>query len=233
MVLSTHQPIFMPWPGLFQKALRSDCLVLLDNVQFPRGRGWMHRNRLKQKSGELWISVPVRRRGRGLQTIREAEVCDEEAWGRKLLGSLRHWYSDAPYLGTYLGPLEELVGSNPLRLSQLNVAIVRLFWDALNLECQLLVQSEMGVTGTGSDLLINLCRSVGADAYSSFNQAAKYVDSPVFFYAGIDLRFFAYRPLRYPQLWGDFLPNLSTLDLLLNCGPTSRDILKRSLGSSG
>jgi len=29
----------------------------------------------------------------------------------------------------------------------------------------------------------------------------------------------------YPQLWGDFIPNLSALDLALNCGPRAGDIL--------
>ena len=34
-----------------------------------------------------------------------------------------------------------------------------------------------------------------------------------------------FRPPVYPQLWGDFIYNLSALDLLLNCGPKSREIV--------
>jgi hypothetical protein len=47
MLAVTHQPIVLPWPGFFCKALRADALVLLDRVQCPLRRGWMHRNRLK------------------------------------------------------------------------------------------------------------------------------------------------------------------------------------------
>ena len=33
----------------------------------------------------------------------------------------------------------------------------------------------------------------------------------------------------YPQQWGDFLPNMSALDLLFNCGPESRHYLSRQV----
>jgi hypothetical protein len=65
MVVTTHQPIFLPWPGLFYKALQADALVLLDRVQFPQGRGWLHRNRLKSDQGDHWLRVPIRKGGRG------------------------------------------------------------------------------------------------------------------------------------------------------------------------
>ncbi|HZE21534.1 MAG TPA: WbqC family protein, partial [Desulfobaccales bacterium] len=42
-----------------------------------------------------------------------------------------------------------------------------------------------------------------------------------------ELRYFKYNPPIYPQLWGDFLANLSVFDLVLNCGPKARDILLR------
>jgi hypothetical protein len=42
---------------------------------------------------------------------------------------------------------------------------------------------------------------------------------------GIEITRSNFRPPVYPQLWGDFIYNLSTLDLLLNCGPKSRDIV--------
>jgi hypothetical protein len=64
MVVTTHQPIFLPWPGFFYKALQVDALVLLDHVQFPQGRGWLHRNRLKSDQGDHWLRVPIRKGSR-------------------------------------------------------------------------------------------------------------------------------------------------------------------------
>lgn len=54
MIVTTHQPIFLPWPGFFYKALCADVMVLLDDVQFPLGRTWITRNRLKSAQGEQW-----------------------------------------------------------------------------------------------------------------------------------------------------------------------------------
>jgi len=58
MVIACHQPNFMPWSGLFFKALVADQLVLLDDVQFPLGGSWVNRNRLKNDQGELCSPCP-------------------------------------------------------------------------------------------------------------------------------------------------------------------------------
>jgi hypothetical protein len=36
------------------------------------------------------------------------------------------------------------------------------------------------------------------------------------------------RPV-YPQLWGDFIANLSVLDLIFNCGDAARPILNTQM----
>jgi hypothetical protein len=92
MIVTTHQPIFLPWPGFFYKALRADTMVLLDRVQFPlgRSRSWMTRNRLKSDQGELWLRVPVWKAGKGKQIIRDVAICDDRNWRRKHLSRIIH-----------------------------------------------------------------------------------------------------------------------------------------------
>ena len=225
MILSAHQPIFLPWPGFFYKALRSDCMVVLDDVQFPRGRSWLTRNRLKNDNGELWLTVPVRRKGRGIERIREVEIYDERGWRRKHLRSLEQNYVHAPYFEDYFGTIEALYGEGHERLVDLNRAVIRFLWDALALETKLVVQSELGVTGRGTDLLVALCRQVRADRYAVFPAAEKHIDVPLLKENGIEPVHLGFRPPVYPQLWGDFIYNLSTVDLLFNCGPKSASII--------
>jgi hypothetical protein len=55
--------------------------------------------------------------------------------------------------------------------------------------------------------------------------AGKYLDEDRFKKAGIRLTDFKPPSLFYPQLWGDFIPNLAALDLVFNCGPKAHDIL--------
>jgi hypothetical protein len=108
MVVATHQPIFLPWPGFFYKALHADALVLLDRVQFPQGRGWMYRNRLKSDRGDHWLRVPIWRAGRGTQLIADVEICDDTDWRAGHLRSVRELYAHAPYLEPHLAALEEI-----------------------------------------------------------------------------------------------------------------------------
>jgi hypothetical protein len=95
----------------------------------------------------------------------------------------------------------------------------------LAVETKLILLSEIGIRETGVRLLIEICNHFGASTYLAQKSAGEYLDDKAFQKAGIQLRFFKPPALIYPQLWGDFIPNLSTFDLLFNCGPKARDIL--------
>ena len=79
--------------------------------------------------------------------------------------------------------------------------------------------------------LVEVCTSLRATQYLAQGAAAKYLDHQLFSDAHIQVR--CVNPPRpvYPQLWGDFIANLSTLDLLFNCGQKSLEIIKRTSGS--
>jgi hypothetical protein len=225
MILTTHQPIFLPWPGFFHKAMHADCMVLLDDVQFPRGRSWINRNRLKDEDGELWLTVPVWKRGRGLQAIRRVEICNEKNWRQKHRRSLRQNYARAPYATDYLDAVERIYRQNHATLVDVNIDFIEFFWEALSIKAKLLRQSDMGVTGTGTDLLIAICRQAGAGRLLTFPMVEKHLDAAKMKRGGIELMHDSFRPPVYPQLWGEFIYNLSTLDMLLNCGPKSGAII--------
>lgn len=227
MIVTTHQPIFLPWPGFFYKALCADTLVLLDEVQFPLGRGWMNRNRLKSNQGELWLTVPVWKKGRGRQRIRDVEICDETDWRRKHLLSLRQQYAHAPYLAEHLPAIEAIYGRDHRYLLGLNLDLIRYLWGALGVRAALLRQSELGAAGGGTDLLVAICRSLGSETYRTLSPVEKYLDQTRFAESGINLEFVRFSPPLYPQLWGEFRYNASILDLLLNCGPKALKILAR------
>jgi hypothetical protein len=225
MVVATHQPIFLPWPGFFYKALRADALVLLDHVQFPHGRGWLHRNRLKSDQGDHWLRVPLRKAGRGTYRIADIEICEDMDWRARHLRSVRELYAHAPYLQPHVPTLEAIYARRHRTLAALNIDLIRQLWDALGVPTKLYLQSELGVGGRGVDLLANVCEALTADTYLALTVAAKYIDPQALGARRIALALAKFRPPVYPQLWGDFRYNVSTLDLLLNCGPKARDII--------
>jgi hypothetical protein len=219
MIVSANQPYFAPFPGFFYKACQSDVMILLDSVQFPRGTTWISRNRFKNDQGTLWITIPVWKTGLGLQRIDRVRICHEGRWHRKHLESLRTAYGNAPYLEEHAEFLEDVFSARFDRLVDLNIGIIHYLAAVFGVGTRLLRLSELGAEGRGTGLLVDACRRLGADCFLAQAPAAKYLDAGAFARAGIELRFFSYPAPVYPQLWGDFIGNLSSLDLVLNCGP--------------
>jgi hypothetical protein len=85
--------------------------------------------------------------------------------------------------------------------------------------------SELGIEQRGSMLLVEICRVLGAKHYLAAASARAYLDEGLFQDAGIELIFLKPPILIYPQLWGSFIPNLSILDLIFNCGPKARELV--------
>jgi len=225
MIVACQQPYFLPWPGFFAKAMQADLMVLLDHVQFPLGSSWVSRNRIKTKDGQLWLSVPVLRKDRTFQKINQVEIFNERGWGKKFSQRLAYAYRHAPYLEEHQPFLDRTFQSRWTHLVQLNLPILEYLRESLALRTPLQLSSTLGITSTGPQLLIDLCRETKADTYLSSRAGRKYVDESMLRRAGVDIRYVRYRPPAYPQLWGPFRPNLSVVDLILNCGPKSRSII--------
>ncbi len=225
MIVSANQPYFAPFPGFFQKALLSDVLVLLDRVQFPRGTTWLTRNRVKNDQGALWLTVPVWKKGLGLQRIDEVRICHEGRWAGKHLASLKSAYGNAPFFEDHEPFLDALYSERLERLVDFNVKIIRHMMAHLQVATRLVLLSELNADATEPRLSVDICRELGAARFLAQSGAKKYLDEAQFEQSGISLTFFTPRPPVYPQLWGDFLPNLSVFDLLFNCGPRTRNLL--------
>lgn len=225
MILTTNQPYFSPFPGFFYKAYISDVFVLLDSVQFPRGTTWITRNRFKNDQGTLWMTIPVWKKGLGLQNINEVRICHEGHWSRKNLASLQQAYAHAPYFAEHVNFAREMFSNRYDKLIDLNIAIIRHLMAHLVIETEIKLQSDLGINSRGRQLLIDLCKHFGASTFLAQLYARKYLDADLFQQAGIELQFFKPPSCIYPQLWGDFIYDLSAFDLLFNCGPKAHGIL--------
>lgn len=225
MIVSTNQPYFVPFPGFFYKAHLSDIFVVLDTVQFPRGSSWVSRNRFKNDQGVLWLIVPVWKKGLGLQRINDVRICHEFRWAAKHLASLRTAYARAPYLADHLPFIEKTYGARFEKLTELNMAFIRYIFRQLGIQTKIVPLSELGIQAAGNQLLVEICQHLGASVYLAQDAAAKYLDHRFFQHKGIEIQIIKPPACVYPQLWGDFVSNLSTFDLLFNCGPRAREIL--------
>jgi hypothetical protein len=219
------QPGYLPWLGFFDQMRRSDVFVYYDDVQFDK-HGWRNRNRIKSPSGPQWLTVPVLHHGKGQPLITETLIDGRTDWARKHIGTLRQYYAKAPYVKRYLPELEELLNQPWTRIVDLDIAVVDRMAGWLKLSPNVVRASELGVGGAQSERLINLCVHFGAQRYLSGSAARDYLEVGAFEQRGIEVVWQDYRHPVYPQQHEPFVPYLSAIDLLLNCGDDSVSILK-------
>jgi len=225
MIISTIQPYFAPYPGFFYKAYLSDYLVILDDVQFPLKTTWITRNRIKNDQGTLWMTIPVMKKGLGLQRIRDVKICQTGNWKKKHLLSFKSAYSHAPFFQDHIHQIEQIFTSHYDFLQDLNMEIINYILRFLRIKTQIVLMSELGVSGKGMKLIIDICKSLDTNQYLIQSSALRYYDSVQFESAGIELITFKKPEYIYPQMWGEYIANLSILDMMFTCGPKSRDII--------
>lgn len=227
MILTLHQPQYLPWLGYFDKVRSADLFVVLDKPQFEKN-DWQNRNRIKGAQGPQWLTVPVLSKGRSRQSVGEVEINGREDWARKHWASLELNYRKAPYWGDYAPRLKPLYERPWTRLAELNLALFAALAEALEVRTPVQVESRIGSEGQATERLIDLCRRTGADAYLAGAGGADYMDVELFRKAGIRLLTQRYRHPEYRQQHpkAGFVPYMSAVDLLFNEGPAAAKILQ-------
>lgn len=219
------QPTYLPWTGYFALMEQVDTFVLLDDVQFDH-RSWQHRNRIRSVDSPHWLTVPVSVKGRRNQRIKEVLIDAARPWQKKHLGAILHNYSRAPWLSVNRLWLEQIYRNPPDRLFDLNRLLIEELARKLGIRTSLCNSSELQVSGDRVARLIHICEKIGAAEYLSPIGSYDYIEQDNrFLDAGISLFYQRYEHPRYRQIHGEFVSHLSVLDLLLNEGPGSSDVL--------
>ncbi|RMG61156.1 MAG: hypothetical protein D6715_14220 [Calditrichaeota bacterium] len=226
-VVAIHQPNYLPYLGFFYKMARCDVFVYLDAVQYPRGRSFANRNRIKTPNGVTFLTIPVHiprgREGRVLYT--EVAIADLR-WRDKHLKTVEMAYKRAPFFEPIFQRYQDTLLAHD-QFVELNIALIETFAGYLGITCRRVRLSQLlSSFGQKSQLIVDICTALGAGIYlSGTGGGREYNDEALLKANGIELRYSDFVHPVYPQLWGDFVPNLCILDLLFNCGPESRTIL--------
>ena len=225
-----HQPDFLPWLGFFHRLLKADLYIVLDHVQFVSGtaRSWMHRDRIKTSAGARWLSLSLQRAPLGTP-IRDIRLAPDPAWRARNLNLVRENYRKAPYFDYVFPQLERLYASSHTRLVDMNLDAIDLLCAAFDIHVERALSSEMSPAGASNEMLAELLRGSGATHYLSGLGAREYFDPAPFARAGVEVVWQDFTHPVYPQLHGPFVPMLSAVDMLFNCGvERSRDLLRSS-----
>lgn len=222
------QSNYIPWRGYFYFIRSVDHFVFHDDLQYTK-QDWRNRNLIKTKQGVKWLSVPVKYL-RTAQLINETELFYDSkdklsSWQRDHLNQFKQHYYNAPFVDDVVSMLQEAFQFHDRTISELNIRLIRLVCGYLGISTTCSMSSDYGLNGKKTDRLIQLLNSLRATHYLSGPAAESYLEKSAFAANGIALEYMTYDFPPYPQLWGEFIGNVSVLDLIANCGPDAYNYL--------
>ncbi len=219
------QPEHLPWLGFFDKLARVDVCVLLDTVQFKK-RYVENRNRIRTADGWQWVAVPVRSKGRYHQVIRDVEIEPEPRWAERYWRAVDTAYAPAPHFARYRDFVRDtLTARTWTHLAPLNQHLITWGAHQLGLSPEVVTASSLSVEGRSTELLVAICRALGARVYLSGISGKAYLDESRFRDEGIAVEYQTFHHPAYRQAYEPFVPCMGFLDLLCNAGPDARQVL--------
>ncbi|MGC4099120.1 MAG: WbqC family protein [Nitrospira sp.] len=224
MKVGAIQSSFVPWRGYFDFIASVDTFVFLDDVQYSKN-GWRNRNRIKTPKGSRWITVPVRHRNLS-QLIIDTEIDNRTDWRESHMRLWRENYDTAPYYRDVLELLDDMGRDRVNTISELNIALTRKIAVYLQICTRTMRSSDLQLSGTSTDRLIDLLKKLNATTYLSGPSADSYLDKEAFRRNGVRLEYKSYDYDPYPQLWGPFDCGVTVLDLIANCGSDAKNRIR-------
>lgn len=224
MRVAIIQSCYIPWRGYFDIIDSVDFFLIFDDVQFPVGRSWRNRNRVKTPRGLQWLTVPLREK-QGL-SIDQVEIGEApRPWRDQHRRLLHESLANAPHFGDALRLWNEAVSADTQYISALNFCLIKAICDYLAITTPIVTSRHYAASGAKTGRLIDLLVKVGATTYVSGPVAKDYLDEDMFRRHNIALEYKSYDYPPYPQLYGDFESAVTVLDLIANCGPQARQYL--------
>jgi hypothetical protein len=225
MIVSINQPAYLPWLGYFHRIALSDLHIVLDHVQFEKN-SFTNRNRIRTAEGQQWLTVPVQTSGKfGELPIAELAIDNTRGWTRKHRDSIRQNYLKAAHYCKHEQFFEAVFSSQWQKLGDITKEITDYLLDKFEIRTPLRFSGAMNVPGRKSELLLNLCREVGANIYLSGPLGRGYLDENSFRGAGVEIIYDNFLHPVYHQLYEPFQSGMAAIDLLFNCGAESRSVL--------
>lgn len=224
-VAVVHQPDFLPYLGFFDRLLHADIYVVLETAQYV-SRGWMNRDKIKTPTGEKWFTVGVKKAPQTTR-IKDIFLFEEDSWKKNNLGLFHDNYRKAPFYHEIMPYIQKLYSVDYKMFWEFSFASIKMLIELFGIDIEIVFSSDLNPQGKNNNMIVDIMNKLGVRTYLSGTGAADYYDSSVYEQAGIKVIWQDFKHPVYPQQFGEFIPYLSSIDLLFNCGiEKSRKILR-------
>ncbi len=217
MILAAHQPCYLPSIFFFEKLAAADVFVLADDYQYTTNNQ-INRTKIKTTIGWNWMTLPVLTSGYSGQLIRHAKLNSDYNWQDKHIRTINSNYSYSAYFDQYIDRIENIIQAKKKFLFELNLDFISFVINELNLSTKIMVSSELNLPQKSKDKLLAMLDKTNCNTYLANSELTNFLKKEEFETKGLLLKFVKPAVKRYHQLFGEFIPNLSIIDLLLNEG---------------
>lgn len=215
--------MFFPWVGLFEQIRLADLFVHYNDVQFPQGRSFCSRVQIKMKDKIHWLTVPVTRKKE--QLIIDVKIDESQDWRGKHLQTLKYAYGNSVYCNEMIELVKRVYYPRTNSLCEMNIKALEEISRYFELETDFMCSSDIGASSTKTERLIQLLKKVNASVYITGWGAKNYLNHENFEEHNIRVEYMEYTFKPYVQLYGDFTPYVSILDLIANVGSAGKEVI--------
>tara|TARA_B100000287_G_scaffold253138_1_gene237836 strand:- start:6608 stop:7165 length:558 start_codon:yes stop_codon:yes gene_type:complete len=160
MVISIHQPNFLPWYPYFQKIKSVDKFVILTECQYTKN-GFTNRFNFNDK----WNTMSV---NKGLELIKD----------KMYLSPVKDWNKIKVNLKDYKNILDKFDDCISDSLMDTNICIIKKMCKLLKIDTEIVFDYSTDLLST--DRLVDICKHYGASTYLSGNGGRNYLDTSQF-----------------------------------------------------
>ncbi len=228
MKIAISQPTYLPWQGYFALIDYVDEFIFLENIQFNK-RSWQQRNKILYNEKEVFLTIPVKSKGKFSQNIYEVEIDKFDKNKLKHINLIKNAYSKSRYFERYFGGFEKIFSKNYTKLSELNKDLILHICKILGMNTNFSNDKNFTLSSKKKDYLKDICLFKKCNNYISTIGAKNYLGEIEYFPdTKIKIDYFDFKDFKYIQNSKKFTPRLSIIDLIFNLGPDSLKYLKNN-----
>jgi len=215
MKLAIMQPYIFPYTGYYQLIGAVDRFVIYDDVNFIN-KGWINRNNLLVGNKAHLFTIPLKDASQN-KWIRDTLLTGDEGWKTKLLRTVEQSYKKAPFFREVFPLISGVLLSETAHIGELASKSLTAVSDYLGLRTEFVATSVVYGNNhlKAQERILDICRREKADHYINPVGGMEIYSRELFTNAGIRLNFIRSKAGPYRQLGGDFVPNLSIIDVLM------------------
>ena len=225
MKVAIMQPYFFPYIGYFQLLNSVDKFIFYDDVNYIK-QGWINKNNFLIGKNLHSFSVPVVKQS-SFKLISETEINQQlyKKWKGKFLKSIEQSYKKAPFFNDVFPIIKEVFNKEYQTISELAIQSINALSNYLEINTTIAISSQTYDNRdlSGTDRVIAICNKEKASVYINPIGGQELYDKDIFANEGIDLFFLKEKIHKYNQNHMDFVPSLSTVDVIMYNGKRTKN----------